>query len=661
MLKISYTNASGASASVLARSVTAIDPVADQATSSPPVTTPPVTTPSTGTGTTAPATGAASLVWSLPAPVDTSMSGHQDALATCPISGPVSFMAIVRGRAANTSGGAVAISFGDAVGNNGMFSIEMGGGYHGDQVPSLSFWGGDDWDRGLLLPGPRPASGDYVIAAIYDAGAKTISARMNGGQMVTKPADLNIHQTALRLGYNPKLTGTGTILSDGKLWAGLDMAALEAEEGRQMQAVSSGSQSNPPASSTPPVSEAPPVSTPPVSTPPVSTPPAASQPADPAPVTSTPPATSTPATPAPAAGSVVIAAPASGATVSGVVQITGTVPAGYVNMAAYDESGNKVCADVAPVNGTFALSFDASRAFNGAHKLAVVAFAAAAGTLGGGSIKADLPITVQGGLVPQPFVTAGMKLVFEETFAGTSVDQSKWFPGLKPSAGGQDWSDAHLVGANEPQFKDVYIVKDGVLTIKCIQDDNYKDPWSWNRKWYGGELSTARPDGTIMAAIRKGVFEVEMKMPNGQGQGPWPGFWLLNTGCIDQSKGDPGAVEIDIEAYGFPNAWNPTVHNHTAGKAVNGPEVHDSTTVGGLPDITADFHTYSIQVTDNEIIWFFDHIEKWRRPLPRATDATLGKFFLLMDMTVGGGWPITKPAAGYYACQFKNVRIWSAD
>lgn len=253
----------------------------------------------------------------------------------------------------------------------------------------------------------------------------------------------------------------------------------------------------------------------------------------------------------------------------------------------------------------------------------------------------------------------GMKLVFEDNFDGTTLDLKKWYAGGKPSsahATGEHWSDAHFVGAEEPQFAETYRVKDGILTMRVTHDPNFVDPEKWGRKWFGAEISSAFPNGVATGSFRKGYTEVRMKVP--AGKGPWPAFWMVETASIDKSKRLDGVVEIDvIEHYGFRHYFNPGIHNWE-------PNGKDSIqngigTISVEPDITEGFHTYGCLITETDVAYFFDGKEVFRKPLPRAPDVS--SFFLLLDMTVGGGWKIEVPVSGYFETQVDYVKIWSNE
>jgi hypothetical protein len=283
------------------------------------------------------------------------------------------------------------------------------------------------------------------------------------------------------------------------------------------------------------------------------------------------------------------------------------------------------------------------------------------------TLAADQAVTTA---PPRPSAAEGMRLIFRDDFEGP-LDPTRWYFGPKPDGG--QWGGAHFVSKDEPQFSAVYHVQDGVLRIRAHHDLTYQDPekWGWKepgpknpmpadqawkpgRTWYSGQLALAFPDGHATAAVRKGYFEVRAKLPATPGAWSAP-LWLLNVPSIKQQK---SSVEIDIEAYGaFPTHWNPSIHDW-------GPGGHPHAYLTGdltVGDITTDFHAYGIQITETEVIWYFDDKEVFRKPLYRAADPTLGKFFPIMDLAISYDWPVQIPPSGHIDLLIDRISVYSAD
>jgi beta-glucanase (GH16 family) len=252
----------------------------------------------------------------------------------------------------------------------------------------------------------------------------------------------------------------------------------------------------------------------------------------------------------------------------------------------------------------------------------------------------------------------GYALIFADEFDGTTIDLAKWEIGTNPA--GQQWgSDSYFVTA-KPQdsaiFPQVYIEKDGILTIRANHRDDFVDPTRWGRKWYSGMITTAFSDGRPPSAFfRRGYVEIRQKFPSGKGV--WPANWAVNL----QSQtvgGDPlGTIELDgLEAYGIDmTIFHSTIHDWKEKKQAR----FDAATASNLPDLTRDFHTYGYLVGDSDVKIYLDGSLKNVLPLYRPD--TIDKFFWMFNLAMGGGWPIDVPATGHYDMQIDYIRIYSKD
>jgi serralysin len=109
-----------------------------------------------------------------------------------------------------------------------------------------------------------------------------------------------------------------------------------------------------------------------------------------------------------------------------------------------------------------------------------------------------------------------------------------------------------------------------------------------------------------------------------KGRGLWPAFWLL----LPSGAWPP---EIDIfEVLGDdPNTLYSSWHSLESG-------AHTTETIATkVPDLSADFHTYSFQWTKEEIKWFFDGVEVAGRSTPADMRRPM---YILANLAVGGGW-----------------------
>ncbi|WP_187278568.1 family 16 glycosylhydrolase [Methylobacterium sp. WL64] len=254
---------------------------------------------------------------------------------------------------------------------------------------------------------------------------------------------------------------------------------------------------------------------------------------------------------------------------------------------------------------------------------------------------------------PSGFITDSMKLVFNENFDGDSLDLTQWFPGPKPDGG--QWGGAHFVTSHETGFTSVYIIKDGMLTLRAHHEPNYKDPENWGRTWYSGQVSTAFPRRPAASAIRKGYIETRAKFPRNKGS--WPAFWVLAGDTEPTVATDAGGVEIDaLEFYGdaITKFSSGAIYwpGNTGRTAEPGKLVWTDTNM----NLTADFHIYGIQITETEAIIYFDRKEVQRLKLPRPK--TVGKFFVLLDNAIHTDSGVDVPVNGYADAVFDYVHIW---
>lgn len=253
---------------------------------------------------------------------------------------------------------------------------------------------------------------------------------------------------------------------------------------------------------------------------------------------------------------------------------------------------------------------------------------------------------------------ATYKLIFADEFNGDNLDLAKWQVGTNPS--GQQWgSDSYFVTssrADAPLFPQVYIVKDGMLTVRANYRADFADPTRWGRKWYSGMITTAFSDRRPPSAVfRRGYVEIRQKLP--AGKGVWPANWAVNL----QSQlpaGDPlGSIEIDgLEAYGVDmTLFHSTMHEWVDKKQTR----FSAATAKNLPNLTAAFHTYGYLIGDTDMKVYFDGVLQNTVPLYR-TD-TVDKFFWMFNLAMGGGWPIDVPADNHYDMQIDYIRIYSRD
>ncbi len=174
-----------------------------------------------------------------------------------------------------------------------------------------------------------------------------------------------------------------------------------------------------------------------------------------------------------------------------------------------------------------------------------------------------------------------------------------------------------------------------VISLKAV------DPNTTDLVCYYGpcRYTSARLLTQDRAHFQYGKIEARMKLPPSNESGLWPAFWALGTNINEPGVGWPQSGEIDIMEYVSRVADEifGTLHGPGYSGGVSyGKTIH-------VPNVTADFHTYSVEWTENHVVWYVDGVKYHEA---RNTDAFLaGKewvynhpFFVLLNVAIGGNF-----------------------
>lgn len=218
----------------------------------------------------------------------------------------------------------------------------------------------------------------------------------------------------------------------------------------------------------------------------------------------------------------------------------------------------------------------------------------------------------QGGTTPTPAPTStpivapltGWPMVFHDEFDGSQLDSNLW-------------TTEYLWGrTNSPELQyyapDSFLFKDGILSIRAE-----------NQLTEGMDYSSGVITSFDSFQFTYGYVEARIRIPSGQGL--WPALWLLDVAG--------GADEIDIvEFLGHePNTVYMTLHYADESGEPQG--TGDGHYHGA--DFSADFHTFGVNWSPTEIIWYIDGVEQYRH----THDIPDGPMYLIANMAVGGNWP----------------------
>jgi uncharacterized protein (TIGR03437 family) len=231
------------------------------------------------------------------------------------------------------------------------------------------------------------------------------------------------------------------------------------------------------------------------------------------------------------------------------------------------------------------------------------------------------------------------KLVWSDEFngpAGSLPDPANWNYDL----GGGGWGNGELeTYTNSPN--NVFQDGQGHLVIQAIRDSS--------GNFTSARLQTGAPGAsteTTDLSWQYGRVEARIKLPFGQGV--WPAFWMLGESIDTVSW--PACGEVDImENFGTfnnnANVNNGTIHGPTSSSAGapdygGGDGIGMSTTLPFGETVSADYHVYAVEWSQDSIEFFVDGVSyETRTPASLPSGAPWvfdAHFFILLNMAIGG-------------------------
>jgi len=224
----------------------------------------------------------------------------------------------------------------------------------------------------------------------------------------------------------------------------------------------------------------------------------------------------------------------------------------------------------------------------------------------------------------------GYALVWSDEFNGkngSQPDPSKWTYDI----GGSGWGNHEL--EYYTNRRENARIENGNLVIAARQEP-YKAPNGADFDYTSARLKT---QGLFSHAY--GRFEARIKLPAGQGL--WPAFWMLGDNF--GSAGWPKCGEIDI------------MENVGKEPGINHGSLHGPSSTNATSDLTAtitlpagqalsnDFHVYAVEWEPDAIRFYLDAnlyatfaAARWP---PGGTWIFDHRFFLILNVAVGGDWP----------------------
>lgn len=185
-------------------------------------------------------------------------------------------------------------------------------------------------------------------------------------------------------------------------------------------------------------------------------------------------------------------------------------------------------------------------------------------------------------------------LTFSDEFDGTTIDEGKWD---KPEYN-------RRINENGPDGwwlqEDSYLDGNGNLVIRARKIDNRNndnDPYDYS-------TGSIRTKGKFQQKF--GKFEIRCQLPTQTGW--WVAFWLMSPSVSNVDNSGEDGTEIDVfEGFGWTDRLNFALHWDGYGK--DHKKESKQVTING---IRKNFHTYTLEWSEKEYVFFVDDTEVWR-------------------------------------------------
>ncbi|MDA0197131.1 MAG: glycoside hydrolase family 16 protein [Bacteroidetes bacterium] len=185
-------------------------------------------------------------------------------------------------------------------------------------------------------------------------------------------------------------------------------------------------------------------------------------------------------------------------------------------------------------------------------------------------------------------------LTWSDEFSGGTIDPNKWDKPEYNRRINDEGPDGWWLR------EDSYLDGDGNLVIRARKIENRND----DNDPYDYSTGAIRSKGKFQQQF--GKFEIRCQLPDQVGW--WVAFWLMSpsVGNVDNSGED--GTEIDIfEGFGWTDNLNFALHWDGYG------DDHKSEGIQrNIDGISEGFHTFTLEWTENEYVFYVDSIEMWR-------------------------------------------------
>jgi len=222
--------------------------------------------------------------------------------------------------------------------------------------------------------------------------------------------------------------------------------------------------------------------------------------------------------------------------------------------------------------------------------------------------------------------SAQWEMIWNDEFDNPILDNSKWINDV----GGNGW------GNNEAQYYTAgsanLSMNNGLATITAKA-----------QQFGSNQYTSAKIISKNLFDVKYGKIEGRMKCP--MGKGLWPAFWMLGSNIDTVSWPQCGEIDIMEHINNEPKIhgtahWNNVGHQYLGGTINTDPAV---------------FHTYSIVWDANSIKWYMDDQLYYILNISNNTNGTEEfhkKFYLILNLAVGGNWPGYPDASTVFPAEF---------
>ncbi|HEY3401860.1 MAG TPA: family 16 glycosylhydrolase [Ohtaekwangia sp.] len=230
----------------------------------------------------------------------------------------------------------------------------------------------------------------------------------------------------------------------------------------------------------------------------------------------------------------------------------------------------------------------------------------------------DIPIPSTGYSTPTSY--AGMNLVWQDEFEGSSLNTDNWTFEIGTGASGWGNNELQYYRSQNTSFQD------GNLIITAKEEE-----------FSGSDYTSSRIITKDKKSFQYGRIDIRAVLP--KGQGIWPALWML--GANIETVPWPACGEIDIMEMVGGTTGDKTVygtlHWDDNGRKCTCDKPGYVLSSGTFND---KYHVFTMTWDANFITWFVDDVQFNKIDItPAALSELKNPHFFIMNLAVGGNWP----------------------